>query len=139
MSIYKGTTLLAGLPDVSNKANVDMDNLSSAGESYLAEIGMPSDTYEDFTLPTSGTSKTAPANGYYIFRKTANAAGQYIGLANRGQNGTDTIADYTLQAYGVYMQLAVTCPAKKGDKVEFGYNTGGVSNLLRFVYAKGEV
>lgn len=32
MSIYKGTTLLAGTPDITNKANTSLDNLTSTGK-----------------------------------------------------------------------------------------------------------
>lgn len=138
MSIYKGTSLLAGLPDVSGKANTDMDNLSNTGKSLISGLGMPSDNYDDLTLGASGATYTAPANGWFIFRKTATGAGQYIGATNLGKNGTSNIADSCIFATGNGAQLAVTIPAKKGDIIGYGYTTAGATITFRFVYAEGE-
>lgn len=48
------------------KANVDMDNLSTAGKAEVAGLAMPSDKYIDLTLSASGSTYTAPANGLFV-------------------------------------------------------------------------
>lgn len=54
------------------KANVDMDNLSTAGKAEVAGLAMPSDKYIDLTLSASGSTYTAPANGLFCWHGFVN-------------------------------------------------------------------
>jgi hypothetical protein len=72
MSLYLGDTVIA--PNISNAANKSLSNLVGAGTSRGAGWAMPSDTYEDLTLGASGTTYTAPANGWVSLVLKANAS-----------------------------------------------------------------
>jgi hypothetical protein len=92
--------------------------------------GFPSNRYIDLTLGASGTTYTAPANGYVYFSRTATAAGQYIILAsNIAIKTTAASASQMLQAY---------LPIRKGEVFTLNY-TAATAGVLRFVYAEGEV
>ena len=123
----------------SDYVNTNASNLSATGESYLSGIGMPSDTYEDVTLPANGGTVKAPANGYYTLRKASSAASQYSGLSNLGQSGLSEIFGVFSDSPVSGRQLIVTIPAKKGDYIQVGYNLGGATSFFRFIYAEGEV
>lgn len=115
------------------KANINADNFSVAGKAVLAGMGMPSSKYIDLTLGASGSTYTAPANGWFTLHKAANGAGQYaymyivgadIGTCFNVASATD-IPSYFL-------------PVKVGDIVKIDYNLGGATNQFRFIYAEGE-
>ena len=48
--------------------------------SYIAHQAMPSNRYIDLTLGVSGTTYTAPADGYFTVNKSATASGEYINM-----------------------------------------------------------
>lgn len=73
MSIYKGTSLLAGLPDVSGKANTDMDNLSNTGKANITDYVFGNIQNTDsskagyvYKVSASNTSAIAPAGGKWL-------------------------------------------------------------------------
>jgi hypothetical protein len=108
--------------------------------SVIARYAMPSDKYIDLTLGASGSTYTAPANGWLVFCKAANAAGQYIQL-----NGTITSLGYRnnmlvggdtpTNGYLCYCYM----PMAKGQSTAVYYNAGGNTMCFRFIYAEGEV
>ncbi len=95
-------------------------------------VSLPSDRYLDLTLPASGQSYTAPANGYLTLCKTA-TGNQYITLRNNS-NGLYGWS-YGISGYWV----ACTIPCRANDTIYIEYNTGGATNIFRFIYAEGEV
>ena len=99
---------------------------------YIASCAMPSNKYIDLTLGTDGSTYTAPADGYMVFHKGSNAAGQRIGLIVN--NGARNI----IYSSGANQYMAVTIPVQKGNVVTINY-TAGVSETtaFRFVYANG--
>lgn len=113
------------------KVDLDAGNLSNAGKSLLSGFGMPSDNYESLTLGASGSTYTAPANGWFYFGKVSGAAKKYIELK------TDNLG---IQMHSVdtndYMTIFI--PVKKDDVVYINYNATGNTTYLRFVYAEGE-
>lgn len=139
MSIYKGTTLIAGLPDVTGKANVALDNLSDAGNIVAAKASMPSGTYENLTLGASGTAYTAPANGWFSFTTwTLATPTAYFQLVNRTAKDLGILL---VPHQGAGYQQKGFVPAKKGDSVSLYYGnidltTSGRTSLL-FIYAEG--
>ena len=112
--------------------NSDLNNaLTRANSSLIAGYAMPSDIYDKLTLGASDAEYTAPANGYFVFAKTATAAGQYIGLVC-SSNGLYTL----IRATG---STGISCflPVKKGDKIFAGYSAAGSLIQFRFIYAQG--
>ena len=131
------TEQTAGLNSSLFNGKVDLNaaNLSIAGKSLISGLGMPSDNYIDLTLGASGSTYTAPANGYVSLAKTSglNSIG-YIRIGN-DTNGLVTEVD----TYG--SSGAIPCaflPVKKNDIFYVTYNLTGNTALFRFIYAEGE-
>ena len=118
MSIYKGNNLLAGLPDISGKANVSLDNLSSAGDIYGSKLCMPSSTFMNLTLGSSGTRYTAPANGYFTIRADGSAADTTARFVNETAGG---ICGGWTTGSGGQAAVHAFIPALKGQSVLLEY------------------
>ena len=104
----------------------------SGGGNDDGSASMPSNKYIDLTLGASGTTYTAPANGWVIISKPTTRAGQYIALNMKTYKfGVQTRAHDS----GNYLQLYL--PLKKGDVFEVTYNAEGTLDYFRFVYAEG--
>ena len=100
---------------------------------------MPSDSYIDLTLGASGSTYTAPANGYFCLNKTKTSQNQYIAI-NRKSKDSDAF-EMGVWSNGnpaatsglVYTYL----PAKKDDLIQIDYSAGGAVSYFRFIYAQG--
>lgn len=122
---------LLNKPDLSTKADVDLSNINTAGKSFASGLGMPSSRYIDLTLGASGSTYTAPANGWFWIKKAANGNNQFISLQTpKIQLDSDTTSS------GNYIGLAM--PVSKGDVLTIYYNLGGSTAAFRFIYAEGE-
>lgn len=147
MSIYKGTTLIAGaLPNAANqdlsnlsqtgqavidgKADTDLSNATDNGKILMSSMGLPSETYIDLTLGANPSTYTAPANGWFTFSKITNGAGQFIYIKG-------SLIGSELKAPNSGTGLTVFLPVQKGDSVRVGYSAGGNTEYLRFIYAVG--
>lgn len=115
-----------------NPADEDLNNLTSTGKAVVSNLAMPSNYYVNLTLGASGSTYTAPADGYASFCKNSTATSQYLFL----QNGS--LRSHVMAA-GNVTALAVFVPAKKNDQILYQYNVDGTTNWFRFVYAQGEV
>lgn len=96
-------------------------------------LGMPSGKYIDLTLGASGSTYTAPANGWFFISKVSTASGQIVSLQNKTiimQTGTYSSASG--QGLKVYL------PVKKGTVVAASYTTAGTTEAFRFIYAEGD-
>lgn len=103
---------------------------------FLSGQAMPSNKYIDLTLGASGTSYTAPANGWFTHQRTAGTANTGMRFSNVtvGSLGSACLSSTTAGT------CAVTVPAKKGDQVFLYYNATGTGlNIFRFIYAEGEI
>ena len=58
------------------KANLDMDNLSATGKTTVSTLNMPSNSYVDFSY-TKEDNYTAPANCYFYLRATNGGSGAW--------------------------------------------------------------
>lgn len=119
-------------------ADVDASNFTDTGKVELSSYGMPSNTLINLSLGVSGSSYTAPANGYLLmsFSGTANSAYAEI-LCYTGDNPQQNVtsnASTTLS--GGWGRLM--CPCKTGDvfNIYYGGNNFTVHNF-EFVYAVG--
>lgn len=112
--------------DLNGKLDRDCLNYSDTGYSVMAGASMPSSTYENLTLGASGTTYTAPADGWFYFAKKASANGQYVYFGNMsipyGLSGGDSM---------------ILLPCKKGSTKTLTYNLGGATSYFRFYYAQG--
>lgn len=99
-------------------------------KSEISGWGMPSNKYIDLTLGASGSTYTAPANGYAYLSRTTTATGQYIALSS-------IIAIKTISTTK-NQSLEVFIPVKSGNSFTANY-TAGTLGAFRFVYAEDEV
>lgn len=116
--------------DLQLKADVDLGNVTSAGQVRMAHAAMPSGQYEDLTLPANGGTVTAPADGFIQFGAVSTASGQACSLSYHGISWSSSITSVGRQNVGV------TCPVPKGAIVTVNY-TSMNGSFFRFTYANG--
>ena len=117
---------------VDSVVNSNASNFSQAGRSYLSGLGMPSGRYIDLTLGASGSTYTAPANGWlFLMKRTADNSQNIRFICNgrediawgSGISNTDVISLF---------------PVCSGDVVTIKYSAQGRVSFFRFIYANGE-
>ena len=98
---------------------------------FIAHQAMPSSRYVDLTLGATGSSYTAPADGYYIVSKQSANDNEYITLLNAATN-------FSIDEFcPASMNTRLFMPVSKGDVIQVNYTTSGTTNYFRFVYANG--
>lgn len=97
----------------------------------ITSLSMPSSKYIDLTLGASGTTYTAPANGWIAISKVSTAAHQYLCIyrSHFRTQVHSTTKDQYLEAYA---------PIRKGEQFKINYVAGGTTNMFKFIYAEGE-
>lgn len=100
---------------------------------YIANCAMPSDRYVDLTLPSSGGTITAPADGYIYLNKTPGSADKYLQLTNQTANAMGI----TVNSYNGTLWTRIYLPVSKGDVVVIHYDFTGSTNAFCFIYANG--
>lgn len=117
--------------DLNGKADVDLTNVNDSGTSKGAGWAMPSSTYIDLALGASGTTYTAPANGW-VWNNCSSSA----------NNGITALTNIT-KGYSVSIRgsagtaLAKLLPVAKGDIFNFAYDGATTNYGFRFYYAQG--
>ena len=118
--------------DLNGKADVDLTNVNDTGTSKVAGWAMPSTVYDTLTLGASGSTYTAPANGYfYCFYRAP--------YDNSMTNETNGI----LYCTGVYGSTNANQPqtylisVTKGDVISIYLNSTPTDVTFRFYYAEG--
>lgn len=129
------------MTDVNSKADMDLTNtigaLSKSSKNYFGGLSMPSNKYIDLTLGASGSTYTAPANGYYCMSQNV-AQDKYLRLCTV-LNEMEYYA-FRVTAKGGAIWGDFILPVKKGDIVKLQYS-GIISSPhahFRFIYAQGE-
>ena len=126
MSIYLGNTPIA---DSGNgKADTDFSNITSTGTSLASGWSMPSSRYIDLTLGASGSTYTAPANGYVA---VGGQCSSYISLYTNG------FVSMLVPDLGNYQYARTTIPVSKGQVFMLDY-VNFTADTFRFIYAEGE-
>lgn len=97
----------------------------------VASLAMPSDKYIDLALGASGTTYTAPANGWYGITKFT-TGNQYIYLLNLSNRMAQ---ESRMPKSGMAMRIFL--PVVKGQQIEVSYDAGGATEIFRFIYAEG--
>lgn len=138
MSQYEseiGENDLAFTPDMTaetlnGKADVGFGNVSNIAKELMANSSMPSGTYKDLTLGSSGSKYTAPADGWVAINKVGTASGQWVSMTSNNMGSQSSIqgANGTGVCY---------LPVKKGDEFKVSYSLSGTTNFFRFIYAEG--
>lgn len=121
------------LTDLNGKADVDFANINNTAKIAITHNAMPSDVYDDLTLGASGSTYTAPADGYFYLDKLSSASGQYMDIASAGIR-------VTIYASASSQNLRTFLPAKKGESIIVRYSLAGTTEgntFFRFVYAVG--
>ena len=102
----------------------------------MAHQAMPSTSFINLTLGASGSTYTAPADGYVAIRQYFGSVndGNFIGLYHSTQ------AIDIMQCRRAASDVATYMPIKKGEQFKVYYNnvTSNASSYFRFVYAQGE-
>lgn len=114
---------------------IPLSIVSNYSKSYVAEQSFPSDRHVDLTLGASGSTYTAPANGWFLIKKRAGSTSlSYIALSNLS---TSMASEYPVSGNAQY-QAKLYIPAKKHEQVNCTYTMTGTTDMFRFVYAEGE-
>nr|DAH26747.1 MAG TPA: hyaluronidase [Caudoviricetes sp.] len=105
---------------------------SPTNNKYMAHMAMPSDKFIDLELGASGTTYTAPADGY-VRAENNGAASNPLKLLNV----TNNLSDVTVGGSLGYTP-SIFIPCKKGDTVQFYYTQPeGSVTTIKFIYAIG--
>jgi len=102
-------------------------------KSEISGMGMPSDKYIDLTIGTSGSTYTAPANGWFAaFNSNSKNGGV---LLRNTTNGISTLSTY----YTGFSDGMCYIPCRNGDVIYMKYTGtfGSSTGWFRFVYAQG--
>lgn len=126
--------------------NAPLANLGRIEETKVdknSSWGFPSNRYIDLELGASGSTYTAPANGWYYLQKKTGADNQYsvIFALKDGETTGETIEAIE---YGAIEWTplgnngnAIMLKVPKGKKVVINYSLTGATELFRFIYAEG--
>lgn len=116
---------------LTSKADVDLTNVDATGTSSSAGWAMPSSTYDNLTLGASGSSYTAPANGWFMLFINNISYPGFIQL-NNITSGFQTEDRVTMAGIAVSTYI----PVLKNEIVNVLYDVGG-SVRFCFYYAEG--
>lgn len=98
-------------------------------KTQAAAASMPSSKYIDLTLGASGTTYTAPANGWFS-------------MSGRQSGGTfsATTSDmiYSRNAFNGDHYFGVYVPVKSGQILTINYNVAVTEPVIVFIYAEGD-
>ena len=126
------TTNTVTLADVATSGDFDDLNITDSAKVMMSSMGMPSDKYINLTLGASGSTYTAPANGWFcVSASTVNATGGYVSNVTPSYGGRIMVT-----AYG-YSYGGAVVPVLKGQNIIFYYENGVSSKSIKFVYAVG--
>ena len=109
--------------------------------STISGWSMPSSRYIDLTLGASGSTYTAPANGWFHIAKIPGSSGTQVTMVNTCVSGTtDQAGNFTIRAQASTngMTIYLNLLAKKGDVVVVNYTASGSTDAFRFIYAEGD-
>lgn len=104
-------------------------------KSTISGWGMPSSRYIDLTLGASGTTYTAPANGWIFLDKNA-ANTQFIEIIVTYNN---ILLYYQYEFANIDRSLQLIIPIKRGYTFNVNYNATGETYRYTFIYAEGEL
>lgn len=116
--------------DLNGKADVDLTNVTDSAKILMSGIGMPSNTYIQQTLGATGSTYTAPANGWFAVQEGTASQNTMTTLKNTTKR--IGIRNYTPQNW---RGGNLFVPVNAGDTVSLEYVGSGYK--LYFIYAQG--
>ncbi len=102
-------------------------DVSDAGIGFLSEKSV------DLVLGASGSSYTAPANGWAVISKKTSAANQYVSVGIGSSIRDICYIPISGSSAGASVQV------RKGQAFYCTYSAGGTLDFFRFIYAQGEL
>lgn len=115
---------------LTDKANTELDNVASTGKEFITTQGKPSrDRYVSMPTEASGTTYTAPANGWVFVRIQATGS---VGYGNIVYGGISKSLDMARTG----ASFRTIFPVKKGGTYTVAYG-GATFNQHRFFYDEG--
>lgn len=128
---YVGDTLQNA--DLINIARMQEELVNKVDKKQATQASMLSGKYIDLTLGASGTTYTAPADGWFVINKRSTGAQQYVNIGKVGS--ISTVGSFTAYASGVECWSFQS--VLKGEEVKVHYTCGGKLEWFRFIYAVG--
>lgn len=122
------------------KANSDLSNLTEAGEKHflkqsdktnITNWSFPSNKNIDLTLGASGTTYTAPSDGYVYFNTSNLFSWTSATIDNK------TVGYMVTGSNEQYDSIRLLLPIKKDDIFEIRYTSLGSQTIEKFIYAVG--
>lgn len=127
----KKTDVIANIDNITN----DVNSLIPNNSSRISNYAMPSNKFIEMTLATTGSTYTAPADGYVYLSVKLTTAGSRIFVINRCDTGA-TVLGHWACCHAGGQSPSVHIPVKQGDIFHVGYDACESYNF-RFVYAEG--
>lgn len=121
---------------LNGKVDTDVGNTNATGNAAIASYAMLGTHYDDLALGASGTTYTAPADGWYTLTKLSSAAGQLSNFVAFDENNQLIYSIYET-SMGSSQAVSLLTPASKGMKIRIDYTLAGSTMVFRFIYAKG--
>ena len=118
MSGTQFTNLETTKEDELYAVNVEND---ATFKSFVSGIGMPSSKNVNLTLGDSGSTYTAPSNGYFYMNRGMKSAGDNFHFSNN----TRVFSSPTVGWNGASRATRTVMPVIKGDVVACVYNGSG--------------
>ena len=119
---------------VNQKADADLHNINPTGKEYVANLSMPSSTYDSVPTLASGQTYTAPANGCYRISWYPTSTGGWINVV---RNADDNVINRSYGNSSAWTEKFLFEVAK-GDEITISYGSA-VLESIRFYYANGDV
>lgn len=113
--------------DLNGKADRDLSNVTDSAKVMMSSMGMPSNKYINLTLGASGTTYTAPANGWFTIRVVLSSG--FLSFNNNSNS-----AGFVTQHSG---GNALTIPMLKGQELAIEYSNLTSIVAFKFIYAQG--
>lgn len=110
--------------------SLTVSNFNATSKATIAGLAMPSGRYIDLTLGASGSTYTAPADGYVTVAKLSTANLQNITIDSNNWRAF-------VWANAADINIFTWLPVKNGATYQVYYNLGGATAYFRFYYASG--
>lgn len=133
----KADTDLSNITESANVTNKSLSNVNNSGKILMSGMGMPSNTYNSLAIGASGTTYTAPTNGYFYIHGDSynNSNFHAITVFYNSANSWDTPV-IRINQPATSAGAADLIPVKKGQTIRIEFSDMTMKHVI-FVYAVG--